>query len=224
MLAFSSIARLTNQKLMKLILAAVCLCLLAYQPCPAQPPSEEEFDWVGERFFPVFEELFPIEEGLGYSLGYRSYRDLYTDELEYSFVFNRDPRNQDLTAVLRIADSASIYDQIMNLHRKDKTASIDAIKPKLKVKEWRFSDKTCPTVRRQYDEFYRLSLQTLSAKDRAEQAKGVATIILHPRVHIIKADISGGDVRMVLSDPQHPFVRWAERTKRALEKCVVKQN
>jgi hypothetical protein len=208
---------------MKFIITSFCLCLLVYQPCQAQYPSQEEHNWVGKRFFPVLEQLFPIEERQGFSLGYRSYRDLHTEELEYSFVFNRIVKEKYLTVVLRTADSVSLYDQIMILHRKDKNATIDAIKSQLKIKEWRLSEETCPAIRRQYDEFYRFSLQTLSAKDRAEQAKGEFTIILHPRVHTFKADISGGSMELVLSDFEHPFVQWTERTKHALEACATKQ-
>lgn len=212
-----------NQRSMKFIAAAFCLCLLAYQPCEAQDPSQEEFNWASKHFFPVFKELFPIEEEFGYSLGYRSYRDLYTDELETGFVFNRVLQEKYLSAVIRTADTVSIYDQIIALHRKDKDAGIDAIKPHLKIKERRLSEETCPAVRRQFDKFYGLSLQTLSARDRSAQRKGEFSITLHPRAHVFHADISGGKMELVLSENDHPFVRWAEQTMSALEACAQKQ-
>ena len=211
-------------KRIKLILITVSICFFAHQPCDAQQyPSQEEHDWVSSHFFSVFEEFFPIEERLGFPLGYRSYRDLHTEELEYSFVINRILQDKYLTVVVKMADTVSLYDQIMALHRKNPNASIEIIKPQLKIKEWRLSEETCPAIRQQYNEFYRLSLTMLSAKDRVEQAKGEYTITLHPRVHIFKADISGGDMKLVLSGSEHPYVRWAEKTRHAFEACIVKQ-
>ncbi|HYX71877.1 MAG TPA: hypothetical protein VE732_03845 [Nitrososphaera sp.] len=202
------------------ILVAACLCLLTYQPCRAQTPTEEEFDWVNQHFYTVLEELLPIKERLGFSLGYRSYRDLYTDELEYSFGFNRIIQEKYLTVVVRMPDSVSLYDQIMSLHRKNPSESIESIKSKLKIKEWRLSEEKCPAVRRQFDAFYRLNLEMLSAKDRAEQARGSYTITLHPRVDTFYADISGGDMQLELTDSGHSYVRWAKSTQSALEICA----
>ncbi len=108
----------------------------------------------------------------------------------------------------------------MALHRKNPNDDIETIKRQLKVKEKHFSEQTCPAVRRQYDEFYRLTLSMLSAKDRTQQAKGEFTITLHPRVHIFKAAISGGSLRLVITEQEHPFVDWAKRTREVLERCA----
>ncbi len=221
---FLLVGEVVKLKQIKFILAVLCLCLFAYQPCRAQYPSQEEHDWVGKRFFPILEQLLPIEERLGYSLGYRSYRDLHAEELEYSFVFNRILQEKYITVIVRMADSVSLYDQIMTLHRKHPSVNIETLKPQLKIKEWRLSEEICPAVRRQYDEFYGLSLQMLSARDKAEQAKGEFTITLHPRVHIFKVDISGGSMELHLSESEHQFVRWAERTRRAFEVCAASQS
>ncbi len=203
-----------------LFFAAAFSLLFLYQPCRAQYPSEAEHDWVNGRFFAVLNELLPIEERLGFSLGYRSYRDLYTNELEYSFVFNRFLQERYITVVVRAADSVSLYDQVMALHRKNPNASIEDIRKQLKVKELRLSEETCPAVGRQHNEFYRLSVPMLSARDRAGQARGEFSITLHPRVHKFKADISGGSMELVLTESDHPLVRWATRTQRAFEICA----
>jgi hypothetical protein len=202
----------------KLIFATACFCILVCSPCNGQHPSQEQHDWVGERFFSVFEELFPIERS---SIGYRSYRDLYTDELEYSFVFNSlwRERRYVVNAVVRVADSVSLYDQIMALHRRNPNESIESIKGQLRIRERILSEEDCPAVRSQYDEFYRLRLVIQTARDRADVARGRETIILHPRVHIFRADISGGRMNLILAGSDHPFVRWAEGTRVALENC-----
>ena len=72
--------------------------------------------------------------------------------------------------------------------------------------------------------FYRLLLKTRNAKDKAAEAKGEMVIFLHPTVHTVKADISGGMMNLVLEDAEHPFVKWAEQTKRRLQACTeIKQ-
>jgi hypothetical protein len=196
--------------------ASIVLILVSHT---SRAQEQDDWAWVNKHFFSVLEEFMPIEERLGFSLGYRSYRDLYTDELENSFVFNRILQEKYLTVTVRRPESISLYDQIMALHRRNPNESIESIKKQLKVKGDHFSEQTCPAVRKQYDEFYRLILPMLTAKDRAEQAKGELTITLHPRVHTFKADISGGSLRLVITDQDHPFVSWAKKTGQALIGC-----
>lgn len=208
---------------MKLIAVTICICILACRPCAAQQyPSVEEHDWVSGHFFSILDEFLPIGESG--ALSYRSYRDLYTDVLEYSFIFSQDWGERRTDVVVRMADSISLYDQIMALHRKNPSESIKSLKTKLKVKERRFDNKSCPAVKSLYDEFYRLNLPMLTAKERAERARGVATITLHPMVHTFRAYISGGNMRLVLTEDEHPFVIWAEKTRRILEKCEQRQS
>jgi hypothetical protein len=186
--------------------------------CSAQ--EQKDWSWVNDHFPDVLEEVMPIQERLGFSLGYRSYRDLYRDELESSFVFSRILQEKYITVVLREADSVSIYDQIMALHTKNPGESIEAIKKQLRVKELGFSEQTYPAVRRQYDRFYELRLPMLSGKDRAAEARGVYIFTLHPRVHTFRADVSGGSMRLVIAEQDHPFVVWAKATLAALKDCA----
>lgn len=185
----------------------------------AQAQTQEDFDWVNKHFFSVLEELMPIEPRLGYSLGYRSYRDLHTSEPEFSFVFNRVLQQKFITLTVRQPEGISLYDQIMIAHRNNSNEPIENIKKHLKIKEQLLSEHTCRAVRTQFDEFYRLTLRMLSARDRREQSKGEFTITLHPRVHMFKADISGGSLKVVIGEDDHPFVRWANRTRKAVENC-----
>lgn len=205
----------------KLLTAALFLCLLFCHSGEAQEyPRQEEHDWVGKHFFGVLEEFLPIEES---DLGYRSYRDLYTNVLEYSFAFDRDLNEKRIGVVVRTADSVSLYDQIMALHRKNPSESIEIIKTKLRVKEWRSDDKACPALKSLYDEFYKLDLPMMTAKDRAEQAKGSVNITLHPTMHIFKAAISGGNLNLVLTEQEHPFVVWVIKARRTMEKCAMNE-
>ena len=204
----------------KLVVPAISLGLLLCQASAAQEyPSQEQHNWVESRFNGVLEEFLPIEE---FELGYRSYRDLHTDVLEYSFGFNRNWNEKRIYVVMRMADSVSLYDQMMLIHRKNSSDTLEVIKKKLKVKEWRLDDKSCPAVKSSYDEFFRQSLLMMTASDRASQGKDTVTITLHPTVHILKAWISGGNMRLALTEREHPFVLWATRARRAFEKCMRK--
>jgi hypothetical protein len=201
----------------KQILTAVLLLLLAGHTSRAQ--EEKDWDWVNRHFFNLLEEFMPIEERLGFSLGYRSHHDLHAEELEYSFVFNRILQEKYITVTVRQPESMSLYNQIMALRIKNANESIENIKKQLKVKEQRFSEQTCPAVKTQYEKFYRLSLPMLSARDGIEQARGGFTIVLHPRVHTFKGNISGGSLQLVITEQDHPFVGWAKETREALERC-----
>lgn len=206
-----------NSKMRKRALMVILFAALMGRSSRAQ--TQDDWDWVNKHFFAVLEELMPIEERLGSSLGYRSYRDLYTNEPESSFVFGTTPQQKYMTVIVRQPEATSLYDQIMAAHRKDPNETIESIKKQLKLREQRFSEQTCRAVRTQFDEFYRLTLSMLSARGRREQNKGVITIALHPRVHIFKADISGGSLKLVIGEQDHPFVRWANKTTKALENC-----
>lgn len=206
-----------RQKLTILIVITIFIPLLFSQSGEAQEyPSQEDHDWVGKHFFSVLKEFFPIEKS---DLGYRSYRDLYTDVLEYSFNFNHDWKEKRISVVLRMADSVSIYDQIMTLHRKNGSEPIETIKAKLKVKERFVDDRSCREVKILYDEFYRLNLLMETSEDRAQRAKGSVNITLHPEVHTFEAIISGGNLKLVITEDKHPFVIWAKKARRSFERC-----
>lgn len=200
-------------------IAVFLLLILFCQTEEAQQyPNSEEHDWVQNHFFDVLEELLPIEKS---NVGYRSYRDLYTEVLEYSFVFNKERKeNRNIIMVtVRIADTVSVYDQMMTLHRKNPTETIDSIKSKLKVSTRHFDDKSCAAVKLLYDEFYKFNVPMMSAKDRSEQNRNYVTITLHPMIHTFDAVISDGDLKLTISEDKHPFVVWANKARRSFEKC-----
>jgi hypothetical protein len=203
-----------RSKRIKPWLPAFGLCLLLCQPGWAQ--KDEDWLWVDKHFQDVLTELLPIEETF---LGYRSYRDLYTDVLEYSFIFKREPNDNRLFLIVRMADSVSLYDQMMALHMKNRSENIKSIKKKLRVKEWRVDDLSCAPLKTAHDEFYNLSLPMLSAAERAEQAKGIESITLHPTVHTFYTNTIGSELKLAIIRQEHPFVEWATRTRSAVEKC-----
>lgn len=209
----------------RLIFILAFIFLFAYVPCQAQEeyPTEEEHEWAGENYFGAFEEKFAIPQNPGALVSYRMHRDLYSEN-EYSFEIFGNSGSKSLSASVKTADGAPLYEQTIALRRKDPSATLETIKSQLKITQIFLNEETCPAISRQYDEFEKLSLETLSSKDRAERKKGVVTITLHPRIHTFKALISGGTMTLTLTDSDNRFVKWAEKTRKAFEICTQPQN
>lgn len=203
----------------KIVFSFVVLFFVFAQPVKAQ--SQDDWVWVNKHFYNVLDQLMPFDSHV---LGYRSYRDLYTDELEYSFFFDGQAISQNLNVTFRIADKTSIYDQIMKLHRRNPAATISEIKPNLKIKEWQFSESSCPAIKTQFEKFFRLSLEMMSSKERSDREAGVGTIALHPRIHSFNAQITGGHLNLAITFGDHPFAIWAVETFQALSSCANKTN
>jgi hypothetical protein len=213
-------------KLLKTLRLAACFSFLACQPCLAQTAEQDE-RWVHEHFSEVLRKALPNDEGAGWRVGFTINRDLYTEVLEYSCIFKEswpESPQADLVVVVRMADSKSIYDQLMTLHREHPAASVEQIRSKLRIKEWQLTEKSCPAARERYSAFYQLNLPVLSAKDRASFARGRIDIILHPLIYNLHAVISGGDVELSLAGKEHPFVKWADRTRAQLDACIKNTN
>lgn len=209
-------------KLLATLCLAFSLSFLAYQPCLAQS-VEEDNRWVNEHFSEVLRKTLPNDEGTGWRVGFTINRDLYTQVPEYSCVFKEswpESAKADLMVMVRMADSKSLYDQMTELRREHPTASIEQIRSKLKIKEWQLTEKSCPAARELYSAFYQLDLPMLSAKERASFAKGSTSITLHPLIYNIHAVVSGGNIELSLTDHEHPFVKWANRTRAQLETCI----
>jgi hypothetical protein len=197
-------SKIMRRKLSKLFLTALFLCLLICQPCWAQ--TDEDWDWVNDHFGSVLEELLPIEQRLGMNIGFRSHRDLYTNVLEYSFLLTYDYPTNKVSAVVRAADSVSLYDQLMTLHRKNPTESIDNLKKQLKIKESHFTDVECPALRTLFFQYNKIRFH----------APSLQLIILHPMIYEIKSGVAAGDMYLSFVEEHQPLVAWALRVKRAL--------
>ena len=203
-----------------LLLFVVLLCVLG---CPVlAQQSEEKRDpqldlqlWVEERFPSVLNEFLSFEKDADVS--FRTYRDLYTNVLEYSCSITR--RKDHIEAVVKLAYPISLYDQIMAEHKKNPNETIKSIKRKLTVKEFRFSNNTCPAVGASLSALEKLQLPVMTEKERASAANGVVEVALHPTIYTFDVSISGGSARLELDSHDHPLVRWADDTRRALEQC-----
>ncbi len=169
-----------------------------------------DWHWVNEHYYSILNTLLPMEGTRGTSIGFRSHQDLYTEVLEYSLLFSKDITNQQIEVVVRTADSTSIYDQIVKLHRQKPAASISEILPNLKIREWRLSDKICPDVKLSFEKFHHLKFTTPDPN----------LLILHPTIYEFQANASAGQMRLTLFDDTHPVVVWALTTRQYLEGCL----
>lgn len=204
---------------LRILLAIVAVFLVSIQPLNAQ--EEEDFEWVSGHFKSALDQFMPLEkEG---ELSYRSYRDLYTEISEYSFVFSRNWQEKRVDVTIRQPEKVSLYDQIMKLHRENPSESIESIKTKVKVREIKLNSNACPSIETSFDEFEALSLKVLSLKERADRKKGIINEYLHPTIHTFVANVSDGNLRLDIRGKEHPFAIWALRTRTALEKCVARK-
>jgi hypothetical protein len=179
--------------------------------------SSADWDWMSSHFDKALHGLFRIDERYGVYVAYRSHRDLQTDVPEYSFVIGTE--NSDtvsglpryLAAHVREAESASVYDQMMALHRKFPNRSADDIQKDVHVKKLKLTEMTCPAIKAQLSKFQQLRL----APPQFD------VVILHPLIHEFRIRAGGGDMDVALYDDENSFVSWAIETRHALELCAT---
>ncbi|MDT4965820.1 MAG: hypothetical protein QOJ64_557 [Acidobacteriota bacterium] len=204
----------------RLLSVAACLCFAAWQNCWAQKRSDVEWQkhvdisWVDARFSSALDTLLPFNDEA--KMSFRIYGDAENDVLEFSCALILKP-DDSIEAVIRKAEAASLYDQILSLHRHNRTWKIETMTRRLNIRELRLTQQSCPVLRKLEHEFDDLNLPVLSAKDRARKT-GYA--FLHPTMYIFEAYVSGGRMRLEIMDGEHEFARWAERAKSALESCA----
>ncbi len=198
--------------LLILTLAGLLLCFSATLPAQVQ----EEREWVDNYFVQVLDDLMPIKRTEGEYVAYRSRPALLTEVLEYSFLMGYDYRENQpglrdqLSAHVRMADSVSVYDQMMKLHHADPREVSANIRKKVKVKAWDLNEKSCPAIRTEFDKLDNLGFGPLD----------FMTISLDPPPHEFRIQAGVGEMDMTLFDGKHPLVQWALETRHALESCI----
>lgn len=195
-----------------MLLAALAILCIQSQSA-SWPQSQADWDWVNSHFAVTLDEFFPLPKDSATFVAFRSHRDLHTEEPEYSFIISGPYAwSAKLEAKVRMADGISLYDQIMVLHRKNPAASMENIKPKLKVKKWTLEESACPAIRSSAEKFQSLSFGPPKVDE----------ITLHPLICEFKSDSASGRMNMVLADYSHPLVHWAAETRAEFEACIAK--
>jgi hypothetical protein len=185
---------------------------------PAQ--TQEDRNWVNRNSIQALDELMPIKKSEGYYVAYRSRPDLLTEILEYSFLIGYDPNENQpglqaqLSAHVRTADSVSVYDQMMKMHRANPREGLASIKRKIRVKAWDLNESNCPAVRTQFDKLEKVGFGPLE----------FLAIWLDAPSYEFRIQAGAGDFDMTLFDETHPLVQWALETRHALESCTGEPN
>jgi hypothetical protein len=153
-------------------------------------------------------------------VSYRANRDLVTSIPEYWFrigyEFNQKQGyglQSSFSAHVRIASPNSIYDQLMALHRSNPATQEAAnFKSRIKLSSYDFTEINCPAIKAQIDKFEKLQIKLPDLNGNL--------VTIHPMNHAFFAQGAEGDMSMVLTDEEHPLVKWASETRQALERCV----
>lgn len=178
---------------------------------PSSQEEEEVHDWVQSNFAAVLEEYLPLQlQGEG--IAHRSTRDLYTDVLEYSFVLQRDFSARRRSAVVRLANSRSVHDQMFLLRIEDPSITLEQVKARIRVNEWTVLDTDCPAVGTAMDNFWKAKV----LRGRED------VIILHPMVYEFHVWSMTMKANVTITDDEHPWAQWATETRARLQTCVAK--
>ena len=204
----------------KIIFAILALCLPVFAESRAQdqkstPFDEGDWDWVNRHYKQVLDELFPLEREPGYVVSFRMHREVHTDAPEYSFSLIKDYQSNPIEVIIRVADTASLYDQLMALRRKDRAASIEKIRKQLRFKEWRLTQKSCPVIAEMFERYKKLSFPAPSSG---------SVIILHPVIHSFWINGDTAMMKLEIYDEEHPLVVWAKEARRLFEACASSRN
>jgi len=177
--------------------------------CSSQ--TDADWEWVSDNFGGVLDNLMPLQQS-GLHVVYRAHRDYRTDVPEYWFTIGYDFGSGRLSAHVRLADTSSIYDQLMRMHRSDPKEDASSMVKKIRVKDWRVDDASCPLIREQIDRFQDVKYTPFKLETHR--------IILHPMNHEFRLEAPDGTMNLIIWDDEHPLVRWAHETRLTLERCA----
>jgi hypothetical protein len=152
-------------------------------------------------------------------VSYRANRDYETSTPEYWFKIGYEPSekghglNPFLSAHARLAEPASIYDQLMAIHREEPAVQdIQVIQNRIKLRKFDFTEMDCPAIKGEMEK-----LKNLPAK--LPDING-SSVIIHPMIHSFSTSGADGDATLALTDDKNPLVQWASDTRRALDSCA----
>ncbi len=195
---------------MKRMLVTIIMLFCMTQEVKTQKPGDVE--WINKYYKSTLSTLFPIERESGIHIGFRSHQDLYPEVLEYSFILGREYNEDGVRIIVRMADSMSIYYQLMQLHRQNPSTSIASLQPKLKIKEWRLTEKSCPAITSRFDDFYKIKFMIPNPD----------LVTMHPLVCEFYVGGISGRMHLTSFDEFHPIVSWALGTRKEIEGCLRK--
>ena len=204
-------------------IAILLIMLSLFSSGSERPYREADYDWASAHFYPVLDELMPLKGAPGTYVIYRAHSESLRPEYWFSIGYDQ---NQDrhglqkyLSAHVRMADTNSIFDQILRAHHSEPGREMASIQKGLKLKAFELTEMSCPAI-----------------KDQVEKLENIQTSV--PKFHDTGAFIFGDRMRnefqiqqnseqmsLVLledlkSPPEIPLLNWAYWTRRALDSCA----
>src|SRR6185312_9489475 len=108
------------------------------------------------------------------------------------------------------ADGASIYDQMMKMHRADAAETWESMRTTIKMKTWQLTEQACPAIQARFAKLHKLNFKVPEPD----------TAVLHPLVHEFHVGGGAGKMQVEIHKSDHPLVEWAVGTRKALDACV----
>jgi hypothetical protein len=178
----------------------------------ARPQGADDRSWTDRNFIAAFDEFFPVSHAQGDFIAARAHRDGVNDLPEFSVVIENTDNPRAILGILREAQDAPLYQQLVALHAKDPVKAYDQLKQDLKVQVWKFSTNRCPAVATQYKAFENITFVRPRDDDATDE---------HPILYQFHESIGGGDSEVMEYVESRAFPKWANATHKAFEACVA---
>ncbi len=150
----------------------------------AQPQTPDDHSWTDKHFMAAFDEFFPIEHAEGDFIAVRAHRDSVNDVPEFSVVLENTQASRAISGILREAQGAPVYQQLLALHAKDPSRPYEQLRQDLKIQEWKFTPEQCPAVAAQYKAFENITFVRPRDDDAEDE---------HPILYQFHESVGGGD-------------------------------
>jgi hypothetical protein len=194
----------------KLMFAGLFVFFLVNARAPQEPVSKEDSEWLGSVLPTAYDALMPLDLA-GTRVAYRTRPSYPENEPERYFRIHWGPfPSERLEATVVLPGGSSIARQLLNLRGLDYKASFESVLVRVAIRRLRISEDECPAVRSRVDSLAKLNV-TLP-DDPA--------LRLHATRHELFISTSSGTIRASMDDMNHPLVRWADETFRALMACA----
>ncbi len=177
----------------------------------ARPQAADDLRWADKNFIAAFDEFFPINHAEGDFIAARAHRDGVNDVPEFSVLLENTDNSRAIRGILREAQGAPLYQQLVALHAKDPARSYDQLKQDLKVQVRNFTATQCPAVAEQYKAFENIAFVRPRDDDAEDE---------HPIMYQFHESVGGGDSEVMEYVESRAFPKWANATHKALAACA----
>jgi hypothetical protein len=169
-------------------------------------------EWTDKHFLTAFEDFFPIRHGEGDFIAVRAHQNGSNESLEFSFIIENTQAPPRIAGTIREAEGASLYQQLLALHRRDPSKSYADLKPELKIQTWNLTVADCPALLAQFTAFQNIQFVRPRDDDEVEE---------NPILYEVDETVAGGSSQVIEFISTRAIPRWANQTRTALLACTV---